>query len=507
MKRLIFLFLIIISHTIVAQERGFKLNYSSNTDYSFMPFRAFETSTGYTLSINEWVYDSITGVGRGDKTRIRLTEISKTGVVLNNYFVESPDSSLELFAMLDFGENYFLFATKFLVGDSDVQYPSFLLFSKTAKKIVRDSVHPRYFKGLVQARAIITDDSTISLQSNFADLNNPFFSPDHCMYFKVDKNLKILKQNSFYHGGEMPSDIGYSRDGARLICMASDSLTVRDSNYIQLYKLPNGQEITPTYDAGSSNSSIIIKNDSLLLISDRAIGPNRAITGRDENDFAAYFEVMTKSGRVLKSHILTWNDQIYTQMFICRNKGIDTTRQGDIYLGHTLEFSEYSLGKGFGNAPSYFMLHKLDKNYNITYKKRYGGNDAYYEMSGVLATSDGGCLMYGTRYNFNTIPKTDAYLIKVDGNGTVVSETSIPMVTPRIVVFPNPSSEFLTIDLPSLTGEIDIRIFDAQGKLVLSEKGRSAEKPLNVQELASGNYVLQVWQKGQLLGVAQWVKY
>jgi hypothetical protein len=506
MKRYIFIFFIILSFTIAAQERGFKLNYSSNNGYSFMPLRAFETPTGYMLSINERVYDSMTGIVLGEKSRIRLTEISKTGVVLNNYFVESPDSSLQLFDMLNFGENYLLIAAKYLVGDSDVQHLSFLLFSKTAKKIVRDSVHPRYFKALVQARAIVTDDSTISLQSNFADLNNPFFSPDHCMYFKVSKNLKVLKQHSFYHGGLMPSDIAYSRDSARLICMAPDSLTVRDSNYRLVYRLPIGQGIAPAYIAGSYHSGIMTKNDSLVLISDRATGPAQWITGINDNDWGAYFEVITKSGRVLKSHILTWDNQIYTQMALCRNESMDTTRQGDIYLGHTLEFTEYSLGQGFHSAPSYFMLHKLDKNYNITYKKRYGG-DAYYEMSGVLASADGGCLMYGTRYDFNTIPKTDAYLIKVDGNGTVVSETSIPMVTPRIVVFPNPSSEFLRIDLPSLSGEIDIRIFDAQGKLVFSEKGRSAEKLLNIQELASGNYVLQVWQKGQLLGVAQWVKY
>jgi hypothetical protein len=185
-------------------------------------------------------------------------------------------------------------------------------------------------------------------------------------------------------------------------------------------------------------------------------------------------------------------------------RNIDTTSRGEVYCASSA-WADVSRPPYYSDT-SFIRLVKFDSSYRQLWVRRYG-DDACYFLQGIFATNDGGCLMYGSRYDLNIIPKCDGYILKVDGNGAVVSETSIPMVTPRIVVFPNPSSEFLTIDLPSLSGEIDVRVFDAQGKLVLSEKGRNAEKSLNIQELASGNYVLQVWQKGQLLGVAQWVKY
>lgn len=71
-----------------------------------------------------------------------------------------------------------------------------------------------------------------------------------------------------------------------------------------------------------------------------------------------------------------------------------------------------------------------------------------------------------------------------------------------ISVKPNPFTENIFISLPNLEEEgANVKLFDAVGKLVLSEKLRSANHTLNINETASGIYLLRVttgekiWEK------------
>jgi hypothetical protein len=181
-------------------------------------------------------------------------------------------------------------------------------------------------------------------------------------------------------------------------------------------------------------------------------------------------------------------------------KTIDSTRQGEIFVGGLLYID-------IPATSSHIMLSKLDNRYNTLWTRFYESNGLYVG-SGILATSDGGCIAYGS-YTKDRLAsrKRYAYFIKVDGNGRTVSETSIPLSTPTLMVFPNPAQAEIQVELPAEIETFDYRIYDMQGKLVQQKNNVLAAQSIGIQTLATGSYVLQAWQKGQLLGVAQWVKY
>ncbi|MEO5642999.1 MAG: T9SS type A sorting domain-containing protein [Bacteroidia bacterium] len=65
-----------------------------------------------------------------------------------------------------------------------------------------------------------------------------------------------------------------------------------------------------------------------------------------------------------------------------------------------------------------FYLIKTDFAGNVLWSKAYGGTVSEY-LASVIQTSDGGYMMCGTTFSFNTQPYGNIYLIKTDANGTI----------------------------------------------------------------------------------------
>lgn len=187
-------------------------------------------------------------------------------------------------------------------------------------------------------------------------------------------------------------------------------------------------------------------------------------------------------------------------------KSIDTTKDGRFtYWGGT--YNIYGLNPLFSSYRSSFILTKLDATYQNVWQKIYGG-DAYYSMEGILATSDGGCVMYGRRYNYNTNSEIDGIVIKVDGNGVVTSETTIPIPQTSITAFPNPSMGQLNFkkETPSVFERFDVLVFDISGKLVYQKKETDLSEMFDLSHLAEGNYMYQIQQQGVIKAVGKWGK-
>jgi Secretion system C-terminal sorting domain len=187
-------------------------------------------------------------------------------------------------------------------------------------------------------------------------------------------------------------------------------------------------------------------------------------------------------------------------------KCIDTTKDGRfIYWGGSTNWDmfnpTYALNRGS------LILTKLDSNYQTVWQKNYGAN-AYYLMEGVLPTKDGGCVMYGERYDYNLIPKVDAIIIKVDGNGIVTSETTIPITQSNIIPYPNPSNGQLHFkkEDPSVSGVFDLNLFDISGKLVFQKMETDLTEIFDLSHLSEGNYLYQIKQREQIISVGKWMK-
>ncbi len=245
------------------------------------------------------------------------------------------------------------------------------------------------------------------------------------------------------------------------------------------------------------NSTITSLNDSVVSIAGKGV-PNPTTL----NGFRHFFGITTLSGReIFKNIYSTSND---TTIWGAWNYNSDTTKLGEWYWGGTHNYIYGASGRAF--SQSSFLLHKLNKDYSTKWTKKYGG-DAYYELYGVLATDDGGCLIYGTRYDYNNTPKYDAYILKVNADGLITSESSIPLSLNTVHIYPNPSNGFVHFDYKEPLKDIQIRVVDTKGSLVHQVKLSDGVLPtLDLSFLNNGVYFIQIMEQNQLFAVCRWVK-
>ncbi|MBX3163177.1 MAG: T9SS type A sorting domain-containing protein, partial [Bacteroidetes bacterium] len=78
----------------------------------------------------------------------------------------------------------------------------------------------------------------------------------------------------------------------------------------------------------------------------------------------------------------------------------------------------------------------------------------------------------------------------------------------NLSVYPNPANSILNIESPLSPKGGTIKIVDVLGKEMLNEKLRieNGAAQINVSELKSGIYFLQVYEKGKLLAVQKVIK-
>jgi len=119
------------------------------------------------------------------------------------------------------------------------------------------------------------------------------------------------------------------------------------------------------------------------------------------------------------------------------------------------------------------------------------------EGHSVVQTADGGYAILGYAYGYPG-HGTDVFLAKTDpdGNVAVAEPKASPHRVPALTLSctPNPASGSVTISLsPSISLSLSpvLRIYDAGGRLVLSQPVRTSPFPLSTSDLPSGAYFLR----------------
>ena len=97
--------------------------------------------------------------------------------------------------------------------------------------------------------------------------------------------------------------------------------------------------------------------------------------------------------------------------------------------------------------------------------------------------------VYGYKSAFNA---TNCYTLRIT-TGTATRDDKRPFFSSNnILVYPNPVNDILNIRLKGITGTSSIRLFDSNGKQVLSGIAVSENYQFNMQYLPAGVYLLQV---------------
>ena len=397
---------------------------------------------------------------------------------------------------------------------------------------------------------LLYNNSIICIGTKY-NLSTPYNSK--FWYLNLDSNLHVIKEQVinfsdslriYYFNTIIDSDTNIVLAGSSLhhsplyllpflfkLKITGDSINSNLSitpfgEFYSLLQNPNsnGYYVFANHIFTSSNNRIIKVNNNLDTISSYEIAPydmRRYYHSKWISDtsfimnsmfFHYGFPVPDNNRDMMVSVIDTNFNILYQQEF-----GKDTiydypglyngvSVNGDnVYIGGTTNISISNLYVGTGQ-PSWFYLIKMDKNQNVLWEKRYGG-DTYYLLNSIYATSDGGCIMAGTRKNSDvTVDNTDIYLLKVDSGGFYCWEKEIKFPKEMAKIFPNPFNNNINIELPKTLKFADVYMFDILGKQVLKSTISDTKTILNTAGLPNGIYIIKIVAEGENIFVGKAIK-
>ncbi len=184
---------------------------------------------------------------------------------------------------------------------------------------------------------------------------------------------------------------------------------------------------------------------------------------------------------------------------------LDFKYPGNIYIAGN---SMTQLSGYMSYLSTWFLLSRFDSDLNLYWTKYFGG-DACYVLQSVTATSDGGAIVAGTRFDYLNHPENqlDVYVLKIDSTGlyTNVDEEK-PVPVHDAIVYPNPGSDYLVVQSgPQVCGAF-FRMYDMQGRLVMEQRLTSTLLRLSTNTLAAGTYPWQIIFNNKAIESGKWVK-
>jgi len=139
----------------------------------------------------------------------------------------------------------------------------------------------------------------------------------------------------------------------------------------------------------------------------------------------------------------------------------------------------------------WILVYKLTHSGEIAWQKFYKGGVNYMPYK-VLATNDGGALIFSTKYDWNDpVPnQRDLHILKIDSLGYYTPLTStaeeLLQMTKQILVYPNPVENEVNFVF-GLYNNLEINIYDMAGKKVFSNTFAHSAK-IDVSHFKPGVY-------------------
>jgi hypothetical protein len=346
------------------------------------------------------------------------------------------------------------------------------------------------------ARMTLFDGSTLVAVFTLK-LSNAF---DFCQYIvKIDYNGNIIQSSIFGPNHGVIFDILKLGYDSKLLLPAMGFGEINSTGQIIVLDSSLNQVYIDSIPGNVSNCcSVKSLNDSVYFLAGNKSYPF------NEESYNIAFMKMNFPNIVSGSH--TVGRIADTVDFGGSFKSMDFSDPSNIYVAGT---SNLSVSGGYyAYQPSWYLISRFDSALNIYWTKYYGG-DAYYVLATVTATSDGGAIVAGSRFDYLNHPENqlDVYVLKVDSTGLYVNvDEEKPIPIHDAIVYPNPGSDYLIVQSgPQVSGAV-FRMYDMQGRQVMEERLTSTLLHLSAGNLSAGTYPWQIIFNNKTIENGKWVK-
>ena len=155
--------------------------------------------------------------------------------------------------------------------------------------------------------------------------------------------------------------------------------------------------------------------------------------------------------------------------------------------------------------PSWIVVGKMDSDLNLL-SEQYIGGDAYYQMTGILATDDGGVLISTRRFDYLTqYFETDFYLIKLDSLDLLVSSGEHRNKSVKnALVYPNPASDHLFVRTAIEGAEFSI--VDLAGNIIKRQTLTGLISRISLNDIPADTYIWKVSHQSKIYETGKFVK-
>lgn len=180
----------------------------------------------------------------------------------------------------------------------------------------------------------------------------------------------------------------------------------------------------------------------------------------------------------------------------------DTT----IYVGGFMNYIAF-----WTTEPSFVELYLIDTNLNLLGYRQFGG-DINYQLYGITATADGGCLLYTSTYSdSNFYQERDVHIFKVprDSIEIITHINELPDVTRKeLHAFPNPVKDVINIPLSASRENIRIGLYKSDGKKIMdiSKSNKGNLITIDMRNLPSGVYIYNISSLGMAISSGKFIK-
>ncbi len=402
--------------------------------------------------------------------------------------------------LLDDG-NYMAFGSYSTLGDFDAMDHYWIIKLDPELNTIFEKtflVNSFYHNCAAGHSIIVNNNITVVGLASFLDPPNPTAFRD-LMFVKINQDGDTLLTK--YHHNQFSQyplelmQVPNSNDYILIMqgefnSISSSALNIRLDSVFNITGI--NKPTSPDINFRSQGSSDHWLSDSSYLYSASISYPDKM--GKNETAIGV-FEIDTNMN-ILQHQYLYRPDTIeYAAWINSMAYANDTT----IYIG-----GFQSVMNPWANEPTILEMYVVDKELNLLGYKDYGA-DANNQLFGIMPTSDGGCLMYATRFDNEGIPERDIRIIKLlredielEISPLTATEETLKQVGYK--AYPNPATEMISIPLLEYSNNNKrISLFTIEGKKVLDRKvtGEGNVLQVDIHSLTPGIYIYQISAEGE----------